>query len=338
VARRTTIATLLAVAAAGLSVPAALAAPLRQIASPVLAFSSDGVRYAAWEAREGAPVLVLDTRSGRRASFPLAAGCRILDEGEGGGFSPTSAGGRVLIDCGDERYELLDERTGASRALPSGTTWYALGTRYARGNDAGEHQVVYDLSSGSVRHVGEAEYADLDRPGAPGLRSVCPALRRVVRREALVLLEGGVAYGGGVFASPLGEHGAVQIARCRGARAVLPGQRVSGRESGDFPRDFDLRGGLLSWDTGSQTDTTDGGDEGAAGRFSARLNVVEPRSRRRRSWRLPRRAIAGSVGGPGFFGYSAHTSRAVFWVATRSVAATESGPVVASYTLYSAPL
>ncbi len=128
----------------------------------------------------------------------------------------------------------------------------------------------------------------------------------------------------------------VQIRRCDGRRTVLAGQYVSNGFNNHVPRSFDLRGGVLSWDTGSDADTTNGGETGREATFRARLDAVAPSSRRRRTWALPRHAVPGGAGGADSYGYSTHTSNTVFWIATRSVAQTESGPVVASYSLYSA--
>jgi hypothetical protein len=44
--------------------PPALASGVRQLARSTIAFSSDGVRYAAWQVRAGGPIVVLDTRTG----------------------------------------------------------------------------------------------------------------------------------------------------------------------------------------------------------------------------------------------------------------------------------
>ena len=320
-------------------VPCAVSAPLVSLASPVVAFSSDGVRYAAWQTTEQSPIVVLDTRTGEQTTRAVPAGCRLLDQAEGSSYAPTAAAGRVLIGCVQlqhERQQLLDMRTGVVTPLPEGISWSELGTRYVRGEDAGEHQVVRSLATGETKRVGDSEFADLNRPGAPGVRSVCPRLRARVRTQDRYLT-GSFAYENGVLARQLGEHGELEVARCRGRVLVLRGQPLSGRAHNHVPRDFDLRGGLVSWDTGSFADTTAGDEGGPQERlFHSRLNVLALASGRRRTWALPRIALAHAEAD--YYGYSTHTADTVFWVATRSLAFGESGPSVQTYSLYAARL
>jgi hypothetical protein len=331
-----------AIAAAALalcSVPPALSAPLTPLASPVIAFSSDGVRYAAWQTTEQSPIVVLDTSTGLQAKYVAPAGCRLLDQAEGSSYEPTAAAARVLITCVQlqhERQQLLDMRTGDVTPLPEGVSWGELGTRYVRGEDAGEHLLVRSLATGATKSVGDSEFADLSRPAATGIRDVCPRLRARVRAEARYLT-GSFAYGGGVLARQLGERGELEVARCRGRSRVLSGQRISGRAHNHVPRDFDVRGGVISWDTGSYADTTAGGEGGPRERgFRSRVNVLELASRRRRAWSLPQLAIEHAE--PDYYGYSTHTANTIFWVATSSLSFSESGPVVQTYLLYSARL
>ena len=320
-------------------VPCALSAPLVSLASPVVAFSSDGVRYAAWQTTEPSPIVVLDTRTGKRATFAVPAGCRLLDQAEGSSYAPTAAAGRVLIECVErqrERQQLLDMRTGDVTPLPEAISWSELGSRYARGEDAGEHQLLVSLATGATRRVGDSEFADLDRPGAPGIRGVCPRLRARVRGEAR-FLTGSFAYAPGVLARQLGERGELEVARCRGRARVLSGQRLSGRAHNHLPRDFDARGGLLSWDTGSFADTTGGAEGGPAERaFRPRVNVLGLASGLHCTWVLPRIALPGAEADS--YGYSTHTADTVFWVATQSLSFGNSGPSVQTYSLYSARL
>ena len=309
---------------------------LRQIASPIFAFSSDGVSRVAWEASEDGPIVVLDTGTAQRRTLTPPPGCRLADEDEGGSYLPTAAAGRVLIQCEPrEQEELLDMRTGVATPLPLGSYWYELGTRYARGNNSKEQQVVIDLATGTIRRVGDG-YVDLDRRGARGAPAVCPALRSALRHAAPLLSTGAAAYRNGILAGQFGSHGMIQLRRCDGRRTTLAGQHVDNEFANHVPRSFDLRGGLLSWDTGSEADTTNGEEPPRRPLFRARLDIVAPGSHRRRSWTLPRRKVPGGVGGPDSYGYSTHTSNTVFWVATRSVTQGESGPSVASYSLYSA--
>jgi hypothetical protein len=316
--------------------PGAGASQLRQIASPIIAFTSDGVSHVAWEASEGGPIVVLDTATGQRRTLTPPPGCRLADEDEGGSYLPTAAAGRMLIQCvAREQEELLDMRTGLATPLPLGSYWYELGTRYARGNNAKEQQVVIDLATGTIRRVGDG-YVDLDRRGAPGAPAVCPALRSALRGAAPLLSTGAAAYRNGILAGQLGNHGMIQLRRCDGRRTILAGQHVENEFANHVPRSFDLRGGLLSWDTGSEADTTNGEETPRRRLFRAQLDVLAPGSDRRRSWTLPRRRVPGGVGGPDSYGYSTHTSNTVFWVATRSLVQGEAGPGVSSYSLYAA--
>lgn len=318
--------------------PSALASRLRRIAPSVTAFSSDGVRYAAWQTQESGPIAVQDTSTGRRSMLAAPTGCHLQDEGEGGSFEPTAAAGRFLLECfPSQRAEVLDARTGDATPLPPGTSWYRLGARYVRGNDVNEHQVVLSLATGILRRVGEVESIDLDSQGAPGARSICPRLRGAVRREGFEGL-GDFAYRHGLFVHRYGRHGQVQLERCRGRSTILTGQFVAHPYDTHAPRSFDLRGGLLSWDSGVVADTTTEPDSGTAAARS-RLFTVSLTSARRRSWALPRvRVPLSTEPGAYSFGYSAHTSNTVFWIATRTLDGTESGPIVGTMSVYSAPL
>lgn len=326
-----------------LAATSASAAPLRQIVPSVVAFSSDGVRYAAYETRAGAPLVVLDTISGRRSSVPVPAGCQLEGESEGapdGALFNTFVDGQALITCPGGHEALLDVSSGAVRSLPGNETdWYQLGTRYVRGNEKGENEVVFDLATGTVKRIGGFEWVDLDEPEAPGPRSACPALRATLTRIGpAMVVHGGVAaeYAEGIFAGPLGSRGDVQIARCSGARRVLAGQHVSGHDApGHVPRDFAVGGGVLSWDTGAPPEATNLGETRPRG-FYPRLEALSLATARKHRWNLPRREPESTVGA---FGYSAHTANSVFWLATHTTKDEgEAGVAVTSYTLYSASL
>jgi hypothetical protein len=64
----------IALSLATASTATALASSFRLPAPSVAAFASDGARYAAWQVTKSSPIVVLDTRSGRRKEL-----CRVLD-------------------------------------------------------------------------------------------------------------------------------------------------------------------------------------------------------------------------------------------------------------------
>jgi hypothetical protein len=307
---------------------------LHLLVPSVVAFSSDGARDVAWEAAEGGPLVVLDTISQRRKSLAVPAGCRLSDEGEGGTFRPTGAAGRFLLDCAAEKFALLDTRTGLVKYLPGGVLWYRLGVRYARGNNAHEHQVIVDLATGAVRRVGEEEAIDLDRPGAPGERAICQRLRSRVRKRGFEQL-GNFSFRRGLFVHGVGNHGDVEVDRCRGRPTILRGQFVRSSVAEHAPRSFDLRSGLLTWDTGLVADASTEGEPGEVS-FRSRLDAVRLRDDTRVVWALPRIAIPHSIEGraANSFGYSTHTANAVFWIATRTLEGSESGATVGKVSIY----
>jgi hypothetical protein len=286
---------------------------LHLLAPSVSSFAIDGTRYAAWQTRETSPLTVLDTSTGRRRRLPLPNRCRLVsDEGSSVGFGHAAADGRVLIECASNEQlpaELtLNVRTGAMRALPRGGGWFTLGTYYARGNNEKDHQVVVDLATGKVKRVSEVEYRELNRPGAP---RVCPALRGEGKRQE-VPINGEFSYEGDLFAKSVGSHGAVRLKLCDGSSIVLPSRR--GRVG--KPLFFDLRSGLISWDTAVQQwyGFREGGD---------RLDVYNMKTRRHEEWTLPNLAIPGPEGpdkAPGYAaGWSTHTANAVFWLPDREL-------------------
>jgi hypothetical protein len=313
----------------------ALAARMQPLASPIVAFSSDGAHTVAWQTAQGVPIVVLDTLTGRRTSISPPSGCELGGGGEGG--MPTAAARRFLLQCSaSETAIVFDVRSGRTLALPAGTVWFALGARYARGNNASEHQVVEDLASGAIRRVGDEEVVNLDRPGAPGERAICARLRGAVRSLGTEEL-GDFSFRNGLFAHRAGHHGDVELQRCRGRSSVFSGQFVPNVFAQSAPRDFDLRDRLLTWDTGDQADTT-GESEFGRRAFTAELDAVSLSTQRRRTWTLPRVPVAHAAAPPSSFGYSAHTANAVFWAATRTLSVGPGPPGVATMSLYWARL
>jgi hypothetical protein len=118
-----------------------------------------------------------------------------------------------------------------------------------------------------------------------------------------------VFYDDGVLASAASRPGEVRLVRCDGRTTVLTGRGE--------PVDFDLRGGLLTWDTGHRASEYDAGEAGYGDVSHGRVWSYRLRSRRRQSWTLPRLPLILNNGFPprvGVFGWSTHASNTVFWV------------------------
>ena len=112
------------------------------------------------------------------------------------------------------------------------------------------------------------------------------------------------SYSGGLLARPIGERGSVQIDGCRGRRTILYGR--------GFPGKFDIRSGLLTWDTGRNVVDFNEGEPSNGTVFGYELAT-----RHRHSWKLPRVRIHGEPEPPvGAFGYSTHTANTIFWIAS----------------------
>jgi hypothetical protein len=251
----------------------------------------------------------------------LPAGCHLGNDYVDPGATQSAAAGRFLLSCANERNSVFAVRTGANELLSAGTSWFELGARYAQGNSAGEHQVVENLATGAVERTGEPGTVDLDRAGAPGLSAICPRLRGAVRREGDA--SGWSAYSNGVFARAHGERGAVIVDRCNGAPRILSETPPLPRDAFERhrPRYFELRSGLLTWDTAEQPDGEDA--EAGESHLRSRMYAYRLSSGRLESWRLPRIAIEqGSRRLPPVAaGYARHTADTLFWIATRTTPA-----------------
>ncbi len=271
---------------------------------------------------------MLDTDSARRRTVVLPAGCQ-MEQGDGYEFGDAGAAGRFLIECIStapperEEDEVLEARTGTLRPLPAGYSWSWLGALYARGENPREDQVVGDLADGAVHRIPE-RYADLDRPGAPGPTSVCPALRGRLRRLGSPVY-GWFTYARGLLAEALGTQGRVALRRCDGTRQVLSASLTATARPLEQPHYFDPRGGLLTWDT-----AYDEGNELWPGQRSlreGRLEAYVPATARRREWQLPRLAIPTPEGtlhsAHAAAGWSTHTRAMVFWLPQRSLSCGE---------------
>jgi hypothetical protein len=290
----------------------AIASPSRRPASDTVAFSSDGTRFVAWQVQGDEQIVVLDTLTGPRRQITPPAGCKLHNEAEDGEPIIGAAAGRFLLECDEGAAQaLLDVRTGKNVMLPKKTNgtsgWYRVGTRYVMGVN-----VLYDIATGASTRLDRP--TDLDARGA-SMSAICPAVRHLVLRYQPQGLFKGFADEGELFAQGDGKHGDVQLDHCHGSPTILRARGTDGFGDGE-PEDFDLRGGLLSWDTGSE----------AAGyippepKFRGGLYAYELTTHRRHEWLLPRlRVTGGEEPNRGTYGYSTHTASMVFWIATQTI-------------------
>jgi hypothetical protein len=329
----------------GCAASSAFASTLHRLAPSMIAFSSDGVRYAAWQVREGDPIVVFDTLTGHRGKLTAPAGCEL--QNQGGEPEPAAGAGRFLLNCyrqhESEREGVLNVRTGATNLLPegpSGSTWLRTGQRYAEGSAAdqtchrtkrrkgpGERCVgLYDLVTGAVIDRAAWQVPDLDRAGAP---PIC----RVLRHGVLAERGGGLSrlwsYSDGVFVHADVLSTEVHIERCHGRSIVFHGH-------GEV-KNFDVRGGLLTWDTG--WDAVNNPPEVDTSRGT--LTSYRLTTGQHRTWVLPSLSLlqGGFLGSEsGVFGYSTHTANTVFWIASRTLGYGNEGKTsfVATSSVYSA--
>ncbi|MHB1538886.1 MAG: hypothetical protein ACYCUM_04525 [Solirubrobacteraceae bacterium] len=332
------------------------ASRLHRLVPSVVSFATDGVRYAAWQAREGGPLIVLDTLTGRRKTMTLPAGCNLdsEDEDEEYGVGQTAAAGRFLLSCRPETEEavsassvVFSPASGKALALPRGFGWFRLGSRYAEGvrEPFGGGPFIDDLATGRVRKIRGYEAAALQGSGAPGQRSICAKLSRRVRKlGGLSYIGGNFSYQSGVLARQYGVRGEVAIEHCHGRPILLEGQHIGRSRGLDFlPHDFDLRGGLISWDTGGAPAENEERvrDEHL---FRATLSAYTLATGARYRWPLPRIHVTGAPGGEGALaqaqppGYSSHTASMVFWIATRSIECGEDECTAKTAAVYAARL
>jgi hypothetical protein len=343
----------------GVLAPCSLASGFHQLVGSATSFASDGARYAAWQVHAGAPIVVLDTLTGHTKTITAPTGCGLIArQGSEGEPSPTAVGGRFLLDCETptRSQEVLDVRTGNSGMLPTVTLpngtlyydqWERIGARYVEGtaapeecsDSAREHEsciALFDLATGAVSYRPPSQVLNLDLPGAP---QICPALRGGVL--AAKKANTNLAYGSGVFAHLTRDRRNVQVDRCSGHATVLPGPSGStkaGRRTEGEPSNFELGGGLLTWDTGHSAVNFEPNEETAS---RGTLTSYSLSSRRLRTWKLPR--LSNNRGqddeSPGVYGYSAHTANAVFWIATRTLLGVgQEGVAVGTSSIYAAPL
>ena len=296
---------------------------LRVRVPSVVSFASDGSRYAAWQVRAGAPIVVLDTDTGAQHAIPNP-GCNLENEEEHSRVADrVAAAGEFLLSCVRDGgpAALLNVRTGTSSRLPAeslSSEWNVLGSRYVEGytqEDKCKHStaelkaeqtgciMLFQIATGAVSYRPQRQVVNLDKQGAP---QECPAVQKragVARKNGL-----GGAYGDGVLAIEGSRHnGDVEIVRCHGYPAILPG--IGG------PGNFSIGGGLLTWDDGLNP-TTFGNP-----RQTRTLTSYRLANGKRRSWALPFVSPSGQEepSPPEPYGYSAHTANTVFWVAPRAL-------------------
>jgi hypothetical protein len=325
--------TVCALAAVLAAVPAS-AGPrgsLRDTAAQTFAFASDGSRYAVWQQEGRSSVVVFDARTRRTRTLAVNDCGLVPDESQ---FTeeatPRGRSGRFLLACG-RNQAVLDVESGAVEPLPirpNDYNWEEVGTRYAAGPTAAcayaRCVTLVDIATGaiSVRH--QPIVPDLDRPGAPSAR-ICGALRRRVVTELLAPSPGSYAYADGLFAHDAKRHGYIEIDRCKRPPILLPGRGE--------PRDFDLRDGLLSWDTGHQVSV-----ESEESTRPGVLGAYEISTASRRTWQLPRLSVAEEPPGLRTLGYSEHAGGSVFWIATRAVRLGKAGNSPEYSSVYAAGL
>ncbi len=332
---------LLAASAAALA-PAvqASASSFRRLAPRVIAFASDGSRYAAWEPREGAPIVVLDTRTGRRHAFKPPQHCELKSQHRGGEPSEVAAAGRFLLTCDG----WLDARTGAVTDLPggpNGSEWQRIGSRSVEGVAARgtcrrtQHEeangllcrAIYDIATGTTSRRPFSQPPDLDLSGAP---TVCPTLRgRLIADE-----EGAdvYSYAEGLLAEdaapkPGRPFDEIRVEGCRGRTKLI--------HTPPNPVALYLRGGTLTWDTAQTATEFNAETPGASEAFLQSYSLA---TGRRHTWQLPRITIRAGQEQPRVtvVGYSTHTANAVFWFGLRTVVPGQLGFEPATYAVYSA--
>ena len=320
--------------------------PLRRIAPSVVAFATDGTRYAAWQATQSSPIVVLDTQTGKQKAY---AGCSLANEEEEQG--PIAGAGRFVVRCGAAPERLLDVRAGIETPLPTPNVgeWGVAGTRYveALGREryspelhdcalsASEVRMqaacipLYDVATGAVSYRRPSQPPDIDRPGAP---PICRALRGKLLHAEARLSARQFAYHDGVLAETV-RYGEAPIKRirltgCRGRTKLI--------STAPEPENLIVADGLLSWDTGHQATVDHEGEDIRSGR----VWTYQLATGGRRSLALPAvntLSVEGKI--RGVLGYSSHAGRTLFWIAaTRIVQEGKGGPTLAASAVYAAKL
>ena len=307
----------------------ATASGFHRLASSTVAFASDGGHYAAWQAGIGSPVIVFDSERRSERVVTPPSGCELRDRSTVAPMSLGAAGGRFLLNCVDGAG-LLDVRTEAIVALPhtgpNDLGWESVGLRYVEGQVVGGCKqtiserrhglnciVLYDIATRAVTYRPQSLLPDLDQQGAP---PICKRLRDVlVLADSRGIESGHFAYDDGLLARSAAHVGDVRIDHCRGRPTVLHGRGEA--------ENFDLRGGVLTWDTGHPGTQYSGQGLDRSHNTITSYNLA---TRRSHTWALPRLPLldTGLERPPlGALGYSTHTRNMVFWFAARTVSGTE---------------
>lgn len=317
---------------------------VRRLVAHSVGFASDGSRYVAWQTRKPGAIAVLDTLRGSRRSIFPPAGCDLASQAEDGEPETVAAAGRFLLVCGPNHLQqaVLDVQSSSSTDLPSGAyfSWARLGSAFAEGQATGsdcaqagrepsECIAVYNLSSGAVTVHQSSPAVDLDRSGP---QAVCGRLNRAAIQARLNPSFHG--YGDGLAAHDAPNGHDVLLERCSG--------RTRSIQNGGVPRDFDLRGAVITWDNANGTEARAeySGSNGRGGEhlkrslFSAELVSYDLRTRAKHSWKLPRLPVSGGETEvpPSIWGFLTHTANMVFWIATRTL----SGSTVRTLSIYAA--
>lgn len=305
---------------------AARASSFRRVATKTVAFASDGARFAAWQTRTPGAIVTLDTRTGRVRTYDRP--CSLAGQQGNGSIEATAAAERFLTGCAGSPF-LLNAATGVLTPLPSSPAvreWRGMGERYLVGFSAPAtcHQssrerrrgynclAMYDVAMGALTYRPQSLVGNPDRPGAP---PICPRLRALVARELRNPSNRRFAFADGVVARSTGRPNTIALEYCNGRRTLIA--------AGGDPVDIDLRDRQLSWDTGHEAQIQ--AEEGVPYRRGT-IAIYRLATKHRSSWALPSLPLRFTAGGSerGVFGYSARTSKSVFWIATETL---EEGPV-----------
>jgi hypothetical protein len=314
----------------------ALGAPQRMavLARGVSAFASDGSRYVAWQVSGSRSLTVLDTDTGRREAYSLPEGCNLSGEDAPYTFERLHAGGggRFLVECSGEQQDTLDLRTGQVSKIPRETysEWWAVGSLYAEDPNCDGHagcESFAELATGRIfTRKGPGPF-DLDLPGAPRV-PICAPLRALwLAEDEHIVGEADFVYSHGVLVTQGRREGSVEIRRCKQRSIALRG-------AGE-PRDFEVAGENVTWDTGFPSG---GSIKEELSEAPTLLDAYDLETGRLRTWSLPAVELA-AIKQLGTLGFSTSNPHAVFWVADETVRPPQyTGLGVETSTVYTAPL
>jgi hypothetical protein len=228
---------------------------------------------------------------------------------------------------------LLDPRTGTTTLLPEGHPWmlvtggavesFSNEPRYRR---QGGCFARYDIATKSV--VVRSDAGACERFLEQALTSpICHALGSGPEQFVRGHNEWEFSFADDVFVRTDRRH--VLLKSCDGRQILLPGPLEPGRtiefeeQDGyharkhlpqDEPKNFSLRDGLLTWDTGAYTGAS---SECFADTYDGTLTSYRLSTGQRITWKLPDLFNVECEGTKGVFGYSAHTLNTVVWLPER---------------------